>query len=302
MRRRNFKPVVEFIRIERARPVQFAPQNAKEIPMSDENVVIYQTRGPVAEITLNRPKFYNAINPEMACRLIDAFNDFDRNPDLRVAIVTGAGKAFSAGGDLRKSLPLLTGARQPEDQWDDKVVNDMSIMARSVRRDMEFNKPVIAAVNGACLAGGAELLVSTDIRIACDHATFGLPEVRHGLIPFAGALVRLTQQISYCNAMQILLTGEPLSAKDAWRIGLINEVVPEMDVLPRARTIAASIARNGPLAVRKVKQTVLQSIGARLNEAFAMEDAARNEIMASKDAIEGPEAFVARREPAFTGF
>jgi enoyl-CoA hydratase len=237
----------------------------------------------------------------MACRLLDVFDDVARDPELRAVIVTGAGDSFCAGGDLRKSLPLLSGTREPEDPWDERVASDLSILARSVRRDIDFDKPIIAAVNGPCLAGGAELLISTDIRIACDRATFGLPEVRHGLIPFAGALVRLAQQISYCNAMQMLLTAEPISAQTAWRIGLINEVVEDDELLPRARTIAESIARNGPLAVRKVKQLVLHSIGARLDEAYAMEDAARAAIMNTRDAVEGPIAFATRREPRFTG-
>ncbi len=269
--------------------------------MSCAEIVVYEKKGMIAEITLNRPDAHNAISPEMACRLIDVFDDFERDQMLRVAIVTGAGQTFCAGGDLRKGLPLLSGSRVPEDEWDKKVARDRSIMARSVRRNIDFDKPIIAAVNGPCLAAGVELLVSTDIRIVCERATFGLPEVRHGLIPFAGALVRLTQQISYCNAMQMLLTGETLSAQDAWRIGLINEIVPSSDVLLRARTIAASIARNGPLAVRKVKEMVLRSIGCRLEEAYAMEDEARASIMASQDAVEGPKAFIARRKPVFVG-
>ncbi len=269
--------------------------------MSTSDVVIYERSGMIAEITLNRPTAHNAISPEMACRLLDAFDEFVLDSELRVAIVTGAGTTFSAGGDLRKSLPLLSGTRKPEDPWDERVASDLSILARSVRRNTDFDKPIIAAVNGPCLAGGAELLVSTDIRIACEQAPFGLPEVRHGLIPFAGALVRLSQQISYCNAMQMLLTAEPISAQEAWRIGLINEIVQRDELLPRARRIAASIARNGPLAIRKVKQVVMQSIGARLDEAYAMEDSARTMIMNSKDAVEGPRAFVARREPRFSG-
>ncbi len=290
-----------FLSYVRLQAVLRQPAAERGVPMSRAEVVIYEKKEMIAEVTLNRPDAHNAISPEMACRLVDVFDDFERDPKLRVAIVTGAGQTFCAGGDLRKSLPLLSGSRMPEDHWDENIANDKSIMIRSVRRDVQFDKPIIAAVNGPCLAGGAELLVSTDIRIACDGAIFGLPEVRHGLIPFAGALVRLTQQVSYCNAMQMLLTGEPVSAQEAWRMGLINEIVPSSEVLPRARALAASIARNGPLAVRKVKVTVLKSIGCPLEEAYAMEDEARTSIMASHDAVEGPKAFMARREPAFIG-
>ncbi len=269
--------------------------------MSNTEVVIFERKGAVAEITLNRPHAHNAIDPQMACRLIEIFDDIAGDPQFRAVIVTGAGQTFCAGGDLRTSLPLLSGARKPEDEWDRKVAGDLTILPRSVRRDIGFDKPIIAAVNGPCLAAGTELLVSTDIRIACDGAIFGLPEARHGLIPFAGALVRLTQQISYCNAMQMLLTGEPFSAKDAHRVGLINEVVASTELMPRARAVAALVAGNGPLAVRKIKQAVLESIGSSLSEAYAMEDAARAAIMASQDAVEGPDAFAARRAPVFTG-
>ena len=269
--------------------------------MSDAAVVIYERKGPVAEITLNRPRAHNAISPEVACRLAEIFDDIALDPNLRVVIVTGAGQSFCAGGDLRVSIPLLSGTRKPENEWEAKVAKDLSILARSVRRDVNFDKPIIAAVNGPCLAAGTELLVSTDIRIASDRATFGLPEARHGLIPFAGALVRLTEQIPYCHAMQMLLTAEPISAQEALRIGLINEVVSSDDVLPRARAVASLIARNGPFAVQTIKRTVLDSIGSRLAEAYAMEDSARESVMASADAVEGPKAFFEKRQAVFTG-
>jgi enoyl-CoA hydratase/carnithine racemase len=269
--------------------------------MSGAEAVLYERNGAVAEVTLNRPHAHNAIDPEMACRLNDTFDSIASDADIRVVILTGAGQSFCAGGDLGITIPLLSGVRKPENEWEAKVAKDFSIVISAVRRPLDFDKPIIAAVNGHCLAAGTELLVSCDIRVAADRASFGLPEARHALIPFAGALVRLGQQISYCQAMQILLTGERLSAQEAHRIGLINEVVPSVDVLPRARAIADRIARNGPLAVRKIKETVLRSIGCRLEEAYAMEDAARLAIMPTQDAIEGPRAFFAKREPVFTG-
>jgi enoyl-CoA hydratase len=269
--------------------------------MPGAEAVLYARNGAIAEITLNRPHAHNAIDPEMACRLNETFDRIAGDPDVRVVIVTGAGQSFCAGGDLGITIPLLSGVRTPENEWEAKVAEDFSVVIQAVRRPLDFDKPIIAAVNGHCLAAGTELLVSCDIRVASERASFGLPEPRHGLIPFAGALVRLSQQISYCQAMQILLTGDRLSAQEAYRIGLINEVVPVADVLARARTIADRIARNGPLAVRKIKHTVLHSIGCRLEEAYAMEDAARLAIMPTQDAIEGPKAFFAKREPVFTG-
>jgi enoyl-CoA hydratase len=268
--------------------------------MSDA-VVILDRNGPVAEITLNRPHAHNAISPEVACRLVDIFDEIRRDPTLRVAIVTGAGPSFCAGGDLRVSIPLLSRTRAPANEWEARVAQDLSILVRSVRRDIDFDKPIIAAVNGPCLAGGAELLVSTDIRIASERATFGLPEARHGLIPFAGALVRLTEQIPYCHAMQMLLTAEPISAPHALRIGLINEMVASEEVLPRARAVASLIARNGPFAVQTIKRTILESVGRRLAEQYALEDTARLSVMASADAVEGPKAFFEKREAVFAG-
>lgn len=269
--------------------------------MPGSGPVLYEKNGAVAEVTLNRPHAHNAIDPEMACRLIETFNSIACDTNVRVVILTGAGQSFCAGGDLGITIPLLSGARTPQNEWEKQLVNDFSVAVRAVRRNVEFDKPIIAAVNGHCLAAGSELLVRTDIRIASERASFELPEARHALIPFAGALVRLSQQISYCHAMYILLTGERLSAQEAYRIGLINEVVPTAEVLPRARAIADRIARNGPLAVRKIKETVLHSIGCRLPEAYAMEDAARLAIMPTEDAIEGPKAFFAKREAVFVG-
>lgn len=270
--------------------------------MRGSDVVLYAKAGPIAEITLNRPEVHNAISPEMACRLLAIVEDFARDEDLRVAIVTGAGdRTFCAGGDLGRTLPLVTGARAPEDEWDRRVVADPSILSRATLRGIDLDKPVIAAVNGASLAGGTELLLSTDIRVCSEGATFGLPEVRHGLVPFAGALVRLAQQVSYCNAMAMLLTGEALPADAALRIGLVNEVVAPNEVLPRARAIASAIARNGPLAVRQIKRAALHSVGLTLEEAYALEDAAMRTVMAGQDAREGPAAFIEKRAPVFTG-
>ena len=177
--------------------------------MNGEAVVVYEKRGRVALLTLNRPRVHNAMNPEMVCRLDETIKAFAADDEALVLVVTGAGeKTFCSGGDLARTLPLLSGARAPQDEFDRRIVDDPGILARAVFRLPELDKPVIAAINGHCLAGGAELALNTDIRIAAPHASFGLPEVRHGLIPFAGALARLSQQAPYCRAMEILLLGE----------------------------------------------------------------------------------------------
>ena len=173
-------------------------------------------REAVLLLTLNRPAARNAITPEMICRLADAFEAAATDQHVRAIVLTGAGdRAFCSGGDLRTTLPLLTGARPPSDEWDRRVLDDPAVLARSALRECGFAKPVIAAVNGACLAGGMETMLATDIRIAADHAVFGLPEVAHGLIPFAGAAVRLPQQMPYAAAMQMMLTGESIDAASA---------------------------------------------------------------------------------------
>jgi enoyl-CoA hydratase len=264
--------------------------------------VLYEKDGPVATITLNRPAARNALTPEMLCRLADAFIDFRNDDRLRVAILTGAGElAFCAGGDLARTLPLMTGARAAEDDWDRRVLDEPQVMAASSLRGFALDKPVIAAVNGACLAAGFEILLGTDIRIAADQASFGLPEVQRALIPFAGSLARLPRQIAQAHAMEILLTGRPVSAQRALQIGLVNQTLPAAKVMPRALELARQIAGNGPLAVQRVKQTVFAASGQPLETGFSLEDESKRIVLASLDAREGPLAFMEKRAPRFTG-
>lgn len=264
--------------------------------------VLYEKNGPVAVITLNRPAARNALTPEMLCRLADAFVDFRNDAQLRVVILTGAGDlAFCAGGDLGCTLPLMTGARRPADDWDRRVLDEPQVMAASSLRDFPLHKPVIAAVNGACLAAGFEILLGTDIRIAASHSVFGLPEVQRALIPFAGSLARLPRQIAQAHAMEILLTGRPVDAQRALQIGLVNHVLPASEVLPKAMEMAQQIAGNGPLAVQQVKQTVFAASGQPLHIGFELENDSKRRVLASQDAREGPLAFMEKRLPRFTG-
>ncbi|MFD1798190.1 crotonase/enoyl-CoA hydratase family protein [Paracoccus aurantiacus] len=270
--------------------------NASDLPL------IYEKHDGVALLRINRPDARNAISPEVACRLADALTDFADDDALRVAILTGTGdKAFCSGGDLALTLPLMTGARAPQDQWDRRLLDDPEIMSRSALRDFELNKPIIAAINGHCMAGGMETVLATDIRIAAEHATFALPEVRRGLIPFAGALVRLPRQVPYCLAMEMLLVGQPLSAEAAREAGLINRIVPQDALMDTAWDLARKIAANGPIAVQEVKKTVLAASGRTLQEGYALEDAAKARVMASEDAREGPRAFMEKRPAVFRG-
>jgi enoyl-CoA hydratase len=260
------------------------------------------TEDALLSITFDAPQRRNALTPEMLCRLADAFVRFEADDTLRVAIVTGAGdQAFCAGGDLARTLPLLTGARAPEDAWDHRLLNEPQVMAASGLRDWVPTKPVIAAINGVCMAAGFELMLGTDIRIAAEHARFALPEVQRALLPFAGSMARLPRQVPLASAMQLLLTGEAIDAAEAHRIGLVNEVLPAAAVLPRARQIAQRIAANGPVAVRAVKRTAVAASGQPLAAAYALEDEARREVLASDDAREGPRAFIEKRAPVWRG-
>lgn len=264
--------------------------------------LLSERRDGVLLLTLNRPAARNAISPQMACLLADALAEAEADDEIRVVVLTGAGdKAFCSGGDLALTLPLLSGARRPETLWDHRLLDDPAVMARSAMREQALGKPVIAAVNGACLAGGMETMLAADLRIAAEHASFGLPEVKRGLIPFAGSLVRLPRQISYCGAMELLLLGDTMPAAEALRLGLVNRVVPAADVLPCALDWAARIAANGPVAVRAVKRVVLEASGRSLAEGYRLEDDAKAEVMASEDAREGPRAFMEKRPARFVG-
>ena len=253
-------------------------------------------------LTLNRPAARNAISPEMACRLADALGEAAVDDAVRVVVMTGTGdQAFCSGGDLALTVPLMTGDRLPADAWDGRLVGDPSVIDRSALRGFIFDKPLVAAVNGICLAGGMETVLATDIRIAASHARFGLPEAKRGLIPFAGSLVRLPRQVPYCRAMELLLLGDMVDAPDALAMGLVNQVLPGPEVLPRAMAVAARLAANGPVALREIKRTVRTSSGLTLAEGYRLENEAKRRVMATEDAREGPRAFMEKRPPRFTG-
>jgi len=267
-----------------------------------EPAALYEKEDGVALVTLNRPDVRNAINPEMLCRLADAWQDINDDPAVRVVILTGAGdKAFCAGADLDRLVRMMQGLRPPETEFDERIKNDVSIIYKGLLRNYQVTKPIIAAVRGFCVAGGTEILSTTDIRIAGDDARFGLAEVKWSLFPMGGSTVRLPRQISYCNAMEILLTGEQVSAADALRMGLINKVVPPEQVLPEARRYATIINSNGPLAVQAVKRSVLAGIGLPPEQALEKEMEFGIPVSMSEDCREGTKAFKEKRKPVFKG-
>ncbi len=268
---------------------------------NDSHLLIDRSDG-IMTLTMNRPAAGNALSPQMLVKMAQAWYEFRDSNDLRVAILTGTGdKDFCAGGDLKLTMPLVTGARQPEDEWDHQLVSDYKLFTDAILRGFELYKPVIAAVNGSALGGGTEMTNACDLRVAAEHAVFGTPEAKRGLLPGGGSISRLPRQIPYAKAMEILLIGDPISAKEALAIGLINYCVNKTLLLPKARDLATRLAENGPLAVRKIKEGVLRSSGLPLAEALAIEDEVSAAVMMSKDAREGPRAFKQKRKPKFTG-
>lgn len=267
-----------------------------------EPAVLYTKEGGLAIVTMNRPAVRNAINAEMLCRLADAWQDINDDPAVRVAILTGAGdEAFCAGADLDRLVRMMQGLRPPEDEFDHRIKDDYSIIYKGLLRNFEVCKPIIAAVKGFCVAGGTEILQATDIRVAAEDAQFAIAEVKWSLFPMGGSTVRLARQIPFCNAMEILLTGERFTAAEAQRLGLINKVVPAPQVMAEARRYADIINGNGPLAVQAVKRSVLASLGVPTEQALEKEMELGIPVQMSEDAKEGTRAFKEKRRPVFKG-
>jgi enoyl-CoA hydratase len=266
------------------------------------SVVLFERRGGVALITLNRPEARNAVNPELAVRLAEAWCEVKENAEIRAAVVTGAGdKSFCAGADLARLIPLFTGARPPEDEWDEALRKDSAIADRALLREFDPEKPIVAAVTGFCIAGGMEMLQATDIRVAAEDSKFGLQEPKWGLFPISGSTVRLPRQIPYAVAMEILLTGELIDARRAYDIGLVNRVVPRDEVLATALGIAQTVAENGPVAVSAIRRSARACIGLPERDALALERGFGMPVFQTEDAREGPRAFKEKRKPKFVG-
>lgn len=248
----------------------------------------YEKKGKIAVMTINRPDALNAFTAEMLRAMDAAFADFNADNDLWVAILTASGdKSFSSGMDLKEAIPMLQGG------------DEMGYEDHTKRPFSDVFKPIIAAVNGFCIAGGMEFMQGTDLRIAAEHATFGLGEVRWGIIPTGGSHIRLPQQIPWAIAMELLLTGKPISAARAYDVGLINKVVPAADLMDEAMKLAETICKNGPFAVRTAKEIAVRALG--LESGFVLEKAMGQRVMDSEDAREGPRAFAEKRAPEFKG-
>jgi enoyl-CoA hydratase len=255
---------------------------------------LVEQHGPVLVVTMNRPQARNALSGPMLEIMSDAWDRVDRDPAVRVCVLTGAGGAFCAGADLKAMAQQHPSDAFRAGSWDPSRLAPLL-------KGRRLTKPLIAAVEGPAVAGGTEILQATDIRVAGRSARFGVSEVRWGLFPLGGSAVRLVRQLPYTIAAEILLTGRHLTAEEAYRIGLIGHVVPDGQALATAMELAEQVAANGPIAVRAVLETIRATEGMPEEEAFAIEARIGLRVFASRDAREGPRAFTEKRTPVFRG-
>jgi E-phenylitaconyl-CoA hydratase len=240
---------------------------------------------------LNRPHAMNSIDPEMRLELYAFYERIRKDDDIHVVIFTGAGdKAFCTGADLKKTMPT-------DESYAETLLGKGD--PGSAFLGLSTDKPIICAVNGYALAGGTELLLACDIAIASENAKFGLTEVRRGTIPWGGSMQRLPRSIAKSDAMLLLLTGDTIDAHEALRMGLVSKVVAHADLMPTALQIGRRIARNAPLAVRAVKQLVVQGQDLPLVHALHIDKYMYGLLKDTEDRIEGRRAFAEKREPVW---
>jgi enoyl-CoA hydratase len=269
--------------------------------MSDDAPsLIYDRQGHTVVLTMNRPARRNALSLDMIVRLADAWETIDADPTIRSVILTGADGAYCVGGDLDAGWMAGRRSAEPTDN-ERRAIEDMSIVGRGLLLSTWLRTPIIAVVNGDCMGGGCEMLQQTDIRIAEDHARFGVPEVRRGLIAAAGSTMRLKRQIPYAVAMEMLLTGRILDAEEALRWDLVTHVVARGAGLAKGREIADILSANGPLSVAAAKASAVETGWLPEDVARPIEGRYAATVTASNDAKEGMRAFVEKRPPNFTG-
>jgi len=251
--------------------------------------ILVTTDGPVGVVTLNRPNVLNALDSQTMDEVVDALEAFDRSESVRCTIVTGSGRAFAAGADIREmaeasAVAMLSTYRFH--QWE---------------RIRKLTKPLIAAVNGFALGGGNELAMVCDLIVAGESARFGQPEINLGIMPGAGGTQRLTRALGKYKAMELILTGRPMSAREAEAYGLVTRVVPDEVVLDEAQALAREIAAKPAVAVRLAKEAVLKAFDTHLEGGLDYERKCFYLLFATADHTEGIQAFLAKRPPRFQG-
>ena len=256
--------------------------------MADE--VVRERRGHVEILTINRPEARNAINGGVSRAMSAIMDELADDADCWVVIITGSGdKAFSAGMDL-KAFSSGEGG---------DIIGASGGFAGLTTRD--FPKPIIAAVNGSALAGGFEIMLSCDLVVAAEHATFGIPEAKRGLIAGAGGLIRMPKRLPMAVALELAMTGDAIDSARAYALGLVNKVVPAASLLDEALALADRIAANAPLAVRYSKDVMKRSADVPESEGWKINQEAVNVVFPSADAMEGPLAFAEKRAPNWQG-
>ena len=262
-----------------------------------------QVEGHVARITIDRPEARNSLDLYHFRDLANAWRRFRDDPDDWVAIITGVDGAFMAGADLKTFIPQVTELQKQIQAGDVEEIDGcrLSDATDAVLRTFPLYKPIIAAVDGPCVAGGMEVLGGVDIRLATDRATFGVMEPKRGLFAGGGTTVRLPRQIPFPAAMELLLTAERFPASRALGLGLLNEIVPQEELAERALEWARRITVNAPLAVQATKESVLRGLAVDQREAFKIEMEMAGRVFSSDDAKEGPKAFAEKRDPRWTG-
>lgn len=250
--------------------------------------LVYEKRDKIAIITLNRPEALNALDPETYQEFSDACIRFRDDYEAWVAIITGEGdKAFCAGADLKKSIPL--------------VRNGIIAIPPSIRRGLRIYKPFIAAINGIAIGGGVEIALACDIRIVAENATFTMAEAGLGLMPGQGGTQRLPRIVGLAKAAELMFMAKTIDAHEALRIGLVNAVVPPPELMPIALNWAKKICQNGPLAIRSIKQAMIEGLDLPLEQGLELENSLVKSLLKSEDAREGLRSFIEKRNPIFKG-
>jgi enoyl-CoA hydratase len=257
----------------------------------------------IARIVIDRPEAKNAMDMDHFFQLRSAWDRFGDEDEAWVAVITGVKDVFLVGADLKTYIPQITEHQKKITSGEVDTIGGYRLDdgTRAVLRGVKLYKPIIAAVNGTCVAGGMEMLGGCDIRVAADTATFGVLEPKRGLFAGGGTTVRLPRQIPYPAAMEFLLCADQIGAQRALAMGLLNEVTHPDRLMERADDYARRIIANGPLAVRKTKESVLRGLATDMREAYRIESELAGEVFSSEDAKEGPKAFKEKRPPVWTG-
>ena len=255
----------------------------------DYTTILYEKSEGIGTITLNRPESMNALNSSLMEELGHVFSEISTDNDVKVVIITGQEQFFAAGADITEVANIKT----PDDAY------NFSRAADVIRKLEDFDKPIIAAVSGVALGGGCELALACDLRIAAENAVFGLPEIKLGVLPGAGGTQRLPRLVGAANAKELLYTGDFINATEAYRIGLVNKIVPVETLRDESKAMAKKIANRPGIALKMIKIAVNGGLSMDLKSAMAYEARCFEILFATEDRKEGMTAFIEKRKPSF---